>query len=360
MLKQKSLDLFLLLFLAFNLPLTPSIAQPSLLNYSGKAKILVKTDGPATFEEVIFTNGQASLNLKNYRGEIGWLYATDIDRNMVHYVVLEPGEITIKATPDSMIFISGTPNNDAFYQLDLAIEPLRIDMRRQQNRIKLLRDAGKPAEADSVQDIVFEIAEVWWAKQKAFAFEQDNLAGLNYAYKLLTRLTLDELSQLLKQYNHLSDKAIYQKMKARYDSESKTGKGMTAPDVRMESLSGDSLALHEITGKLIVVDFWASWCKPCRIEHPMLKQLYESWHDQGLEIISISVDNKNDREKWIHAVEEDGLTWIQLWDREGTARKLYGVSAVPRTFLINQKKEIVAKDLRGPALEKFISRYLGN
>lgn len=358
MIRKKSLDLFLFLIPALLLFSFPSFSQNDLLNYTGQAKIMVKIDGPATFEEVNFVNGQAVVSIDQYEGEIGWLYATAIDRNMVHYVILEPGEITIEATRDSMIFVSGTPNNNAFYQLDQVIEPIRRKMKQEQYRVKEYLQAGDKGKADSVQQLVFQIADEWWGKQKEFAFQQSNLAGLNYAYKLQTRLTLDEIALLLDQYQHLSDKSIYKKLKARYDAEATTGKGQMAPDFTLINVKGDSVSLSDFHERLILVDFWASWCKPCRVEHPHLRKLYEEWKDHGLAMISVSIDNKKDRDKWLDAVKQDQLTWNQLWDDQGKAREAYGITSVPRTFLIDENGKILAKDLRGEVLRNFVSRNL--
>ena len=87
--------------------------------------------------------------------------------------------------------------------------------------------------------------------------------------------------------------------------------------------------------------------------------MYSKWKDRGLEIVSVSIDKPVDKSKWLEAIQEDKLTWIQVWDEKGTANKDYGVTAIPRTFLVDDAGKIVAKDLRGEELNEFVERYLG-
>ena len=335
------------------------IKKYEVLPYSGMATILIRTDGPRVMDTVYFIEGIAIYEQDKYDGEIGWLYATDVDRNMVHYVILEKGTITITATRDSLIFITGTPNNDAFFALDEEIEPLRMKMKTKGYEVKELRDKGENEKADSVQNEILEISKIWWGKQKDFAWNNTNMAGLNYVNKLLSRFTTDELEILLENYKNLSDKSAYQKVVRRYNSEMRTGIGVNAPDFTLVTDKGEMLSLTETDGRLTIIDFWASWCKPCRAENPNLISLYGKWKDKGLEIISVSIDKAEDKEKWLEAIKEDKLTWLQAWDKDGTAKKDYGITSIPRTFLIDGTGAIVTKDLRGEELNEFVEDFFG-
>ncbi len=122
---------------------------------------------------------------------------------------------------------------------------------------------------------------------------------------------------------------------------------------------GEPTYLKKNLGKLTLLDFWASWCKPCRYENPNVVRVYNKYHDKGLEIISISLDR--DKAKWIKAIEDDKMNWkhisnLKFW-QEPIAKK-FGVRSIPATFLLDENGVIIAKNLRGQALEDKIAELL--
>jgi thiol-disulfide isomerase/thioredoxin len=353
--------LFIVLCLSANTGSAQSksvMKQYRVLPYTGMAKILVRVPGPQTFDSVYFKNGVAVYHQDKYDGEIGWLYATDVDRNMVHYMILEKGTITITATTDSLIFITGTPNNDALFTLDREIEPLRMKMKTMGREVMKLRSMGEKEKADKLQEELLEVSKSWWDKQTKFATTNTNLAGLNYVNKLMSRFTTDELKTIMKNYVQFADKNAYKSVQRRYQAEVKTDVGVVPPPFTLVSDKGEKLSLSGLRKKLTIVDFWASWCKPCRAENPNLIRLYSKWKDQGLEIVSVSIDKVADKVKWLDAIKVDGLTWLQVWDENGTTNKDYGITAIPRTFLLDESGKIVSKDLRGEELNRFVEEYL--
>ena len=119
------------------------------------------------------------------------------------------------------------------------------------------------------------------------------------------------------------------------------------------------MTMHEIPGKIKIIDFWASWCYPCRKENPFMVKLYEKYHEKGLEIIGVSLDN--DHKKWTAAIEKDGLPWIHIsalkkWKCESV--KLYDVKSVPHTVILDGENRIIARNVRGEELEKLIAKIL--
>ena len=329
------------------------------LDYNGMAKVLVRIPGGQTYDSIYFKNGVGVYKQDKYNGEIGWLYITDVDRNMVHYMILEKGTITVTATKDSLIFITGTPNNDALFALDQEIEPLRMKMKTLGREAAVLRTKGDSSKAEVLQNQVLETSRIWWDKQMKFATGNSNLAGLNYVNKLMTKFSTADLKKILENYTRFSDKNAYKSVKTRYEAEMKTDVGIVPPSFTLVTDKGSMVSLSGIKKKLTIVDFWASWCKPCRAENPNLIALYSKWKDRGLEIVSVSIDKPVDKTKWLEAIREDKLTWIQVWDEQGTTNKDYGVTAIPRAFLVDDAGKIVAKDLRGEELNEFVERYLG-
>jgi thiol-disulfide isomerase/thioredoxin len=135
--------------------------------------------------------------------------------------------------------------------------------------------------------------------------------------------------------------------------------GTIAPDFTLSTPAGDSLSLYGIKAKLKFIDFWASWCGPCRAENPNVLKVYAEYHPTGLEIISVSVDT--DKEKWLKAIEEDHLTWLHASDLKGITGPtalLYDVKFVPYTVLVDENNKVIAINLRGDALRAKIAELL--
>ena len=132
-------------------------------------------------------------------------------------------------------------------------------------------------------------------------------------------------------------------------------------DFALPTLDGKRVLLSDVVAKnkITMVDFWASWCGPCRMEMPHVVQAYSKFRGKGLEIVGVSLDEK--REDWENAVKDMGLGWIQASDLKGwecSAARLYQVQGIPACVLINQKGEIVGRDLRGDELLGRLSELL--
>jgi thiol-disulfide isomerase/thioredoxin len=135
---------------------------------------------------------------------------------------------------------------------------------------------------------------------------------------------------------------------------------MEAPDIVMTDPEGVERKLSDLRGQIVLVDFWASWCGPCRRENPNVVRLYERFHDQGFEIYSVSLDK--DREEWLKAIRDDRLSWpnhvsdLNGWTSSGG--KTYGIRSVPSTVLVDREGKVVARNLRGSDLERKLEQLL--
>lgn len=135
--------------------------------------------------------------------------------------------------------------------------------------------------------------------------------------------------------------------------------GQQAPELSLPGKNGDTIKLSSFQGKIVLVDFWASWCVPCRRNNPFLVYLYKKYKNKGLEIYGLSIDEEKDR--WLGAVKKDRLSWPQVVDNKGwdaPSTLAYGVEAIPANFLLDKEGKIIAIDLEGQELEKKIKALL--
>ena len=164
---------------------------------------------------------------------------------------------------------------------------------------------------------------------------------------------IDLLEAALSQLKKDAPDAWYTtKLETRINSIGALEIGGQAPEIALNSPDGKEIKLSSLQGKVVLIDFWASWCRPCRQENPNVVRMYQKYNDKGFEVYSVSLDNNGDR--WKAAIVQDGLTWTHVSDLKGwksSAAALYQVSGIPKTFLLDRKGRIIAKDLRGPALE---------
>ena len=131
--------------------------------------------------------------------------------------------------------------------------------------------------------------------------------------------------------------------------------GAIAPEIKLKTPEGDSLALSFLRGKVVLIDFWASWCGPCRRENPHVKAIYDRYKDKGFEIYGVSLDSKE--ASWKAAIQKDGLTWKHVSDlggRKSSAAQLYQVRSIPSTFLLDRDGRIVKSGFRSNQLESLL------
>jgi peroxiredoxin len=158
---------------------------------------------------------------------------------------------------------------------------------------------------------------------------------------------------------------IYQEDQARANEKKreaeKTAVGSTAPDFTQNDVNGNAVSLSSLKGKYVLLDFWASWCGPCRAENPNVVETYNTYKDKGFTVLGVSLDNASTKDAWLAAIKKDGLTWTEVSDLAGwqnEAARLYDVKAIPQNFLIGPDGAIIARNLRGDDLKQKLASIL--
>ncbi|WP_340073671.1 TlpA disulfide reductase family protein [Leptobacterium sp. I13] len=279
--------------------------------------------------------------------------------------VTEPGEITVTAYKDSIFssIITGTPSNDDYYAY---VTSSAKNRKRINNLIAEYRQAAQENNTPLTNDIARKINKVRNdIRNYDLTFVKEHPDS--YMAPLLIEQMLQSKSQPISViqdiYTPISERikstTLGQKINNIIENAAKVAIGAIAPDFSAPTPSGELLALNDAKGTVTIVDFWAAWCKPCRIENPNLVKIYDAYKGKGLNIVSVSLDKTMDH--WKKAIEEDQLPWdhvsnLKYW--QDPIAKLYNVNAIPASFILDSEGKIVAKDLRGSQLEAKIAELL--
>ena len=187
------------------------------------------------------------------------------------------------------------------------------------------------------------------------SLNQLDLISNSKADKGLARQLLAGLSPELRA------SALGQKVAAKVQAPDALAVGVPAPDFTLLAPDGQPVALRSYRGKYVLVDFWASWCGPCRAENPNVARVYQEFRNRGFAVLGVSIDAPTARSKWLKAVKDDNLPWVQVLDSDdaqGKAAARYYVQAIPQNFLVDPTGKIVALNLRGDALRTTVAQFL--
>lgn len=287
-------------------------------------------------------------------------YKNNEDNGMAMDFFLENGKIAIQLTKDSDA-ATGTPNNDAYQEIRTQLNSL---MKQMETLYSALSDTtltdeqreAKGKEIEGLQEKMIGVAKDGIAKNIT------NPVGIHLLKQNYYYMDVNELDPLMPQIPAMydQDERIVQ-IKANVKQMKATAVGQKFTDFEMQTPEGEKVKLSDYVGKgkVVLVDFWASWCGPCRREMPNLVDLYAKYKNKNFEIVGVSLDQSG--EAWKNAIKQLNISWPQMsdlkyWDCEGA--KLYAVSSIPHTVLIDTDGTILARGLPGEALQEKLAEVI--
>ncbi|MFC2097574.1 redoxin domain-containing protein [Bacteroidota bacterium] len=279
---------------------------------------------------------------------------------------LENSEITINTYADSLHkgTVTGSIANDEYNGYQDALSEIGKEMSELN---KPYREAMEEGDEETIKEIMDKV-DVIRAKQKQYQFDFIREDPTSYVGAFVLQSLAGniedvvEFEELANNFDSSLDSVSYIKdTKEKIEVAKKTAIGQPAPDFTMNDPEGNPISLSSLQGNYLLVDFWAAWCGPCRRENPNVVEAYKKYHDKGFDILGVSFDRPGEKDKWVQAIEDDGLTWyhiseLKYWDN--TARYLYGINGIPANVLLDADGIIIAKNLRGEKLHEKLAELL--
>ncbi|RKE57255.1 TlpA disulfide reductase family protein [Sphingobacterium detergens] len=300
---------------------------------------------------LILSEPNENVDLSEY-----WKY---YERDL-QYIMLENDSFQLSGPTIKEAHVTGGKVQADFNLLNEQLKPWKERMQLlSQQSLKLSRSGREKA------------AEALWPKMKPITAEIDQIEN-NFRishpdsfvslYLIAMKGGIDH-PDFESQFNALSPRVQNSDLGKEMDSTLKATQvvaaGNRALDFTLNSTQGQPVSLSSFKGKYVLLDFWASWCSPCRDLHPHMIKVYEKYKSENFEIVAVSMDSK--KEAWLKAIKQDGIPWIQLSDLKGLKNQaaiLYGITGIPQNFLIDPNGVIIGKELKGEALDKRLAEVL--
>ncbi|MFO7723046.1 MAG: TlpA disulfide reductase family protein [Bacteroidales bacterium] len=291
-------------------------------------------------------------------------YRINLDKGKeVFFIVTGPGEkITFRSNMDHLIrdmIVEGSKLNARYLKVKYQNDSIRgVQSKLEQEHKQLSATPGNEARLQAIVDMHTRLQTERLAIVRTYMAENsDALSVLFFTEDVKLEdepLLYDKMvADLMKKFpdNHFV-KDINRKVMV----ERVTRIGSLAPDIALPNPDGDTIRLSSLRGNIVLLDFWAAWCGPCRRENPNLVRIYNQYKDKGFEIYGVSLDR--DRASWLKGINEDKLTWTLVSDLKywsSSAAKLYGVTSIPYAVLLDREGRIIAKKIRAHDLERILA-----
>ncbi|MAQ76820.1 MAG: hypothetical protein CL613_10890 [Aquimarina sp.] len=330
-----------------------------------------QSNRPVIIDSSIIKNKQFEITLPAPEtNDFNYLTFENIGGNVLFIAENNPIEITVFKDSLRSSVVKGGDENKIFFTYLGKLKSFNEEKIKINNDIHV---ATKLKEYDKVKSLRASINDVNQKEldyRESLAKENPNSIVAVMALTDLIRLRAIQAKEAQEMYSGISESLKSTRLGKQLEmlvnnaialsQQKKIDVGDKAENFSAPTPTGRELSLNEARGKVTIIDFWASWCKPCRMENPNVVKVYNKYHEKGLNIIGVSLDKK--KEAWLKAIQDDNLQWshvsnLQFWQEP--IAQAYGVRSIPATFILDEDGNVIAKNLRGPALEEKIAELLG-
>jgi len=294
------------------------------------------------------------------------VYLVTADKKYRVSFFLENSEITITGSLAYLnkAVVTGSKTQDDINALTESMQPLIQKYGAKNSELQAAKKSGNTAQAEQLTGEIREISNEANRMQKDFIISHPaSFATPMMLQSIASQLSASELESIINSLDPAVAKSqIIINLKSRMATLKKVEVGAKAPDFTQNSPEGKPITMSSLLGKnIILIDFWAGWCAPCRAENPNVVRTYNEFKDKGFDILGVSLDRT--ATEWTKAIADDKLTWTHISDLQywkSSAAQLYGVNSIPANFLLDKNGVIIAKNLRGEELYNKIKELLGS
>ncbi len=340
----------------------------------GKAYLRYVKDAKSKLDTAVIKNGMFEFKGSVANPQKAMLFVDtknkgmrQLSRDHVVYLYLEPGTINVQS-PDSAVHASVKGP-----AVNTENEKLKTALKASSDKMAVLMAEYQKATPEQRQSKEFE--ESMDKRYEAIQAEQKQVNAQFIKANPKSLISLDAIQDVggsMPEYadveplfrtlapevkNTEAGKAYAKKL----ETMKATAIGAVAPGFTQADTTGRLISLADFKGKYVLLDFWASWCGPCRRENPNVVENFQKYKDKNFTVLGVSLDQPGAKEAWLKAIHKDNLTWthvsdLQFWNNE--AAKLYGIQAIPQNYLLDPQGKIVAKNIRGKALGEKLAEIL--
>jgi peroxiredoxin len=354
---------------------TKFTVQGKLGTYNAPAKVYLqyRNDGKTVIDSAVLVNG-----VFKFTGDVGavpsqaYVLLSEKGAGMNNTrdykaIYVEPGVITVNSVAEvAKAKVEGTKTNAENEEYHALLKPVNDGYDAIEAKDKAASDDVKKTDAYAKQSKADEKAVEEQEKtlnKKFIQSHPNSVISLNVLQSFAYSADYKDIEPL---YNGLSVDVKATKPGKEFGAIMLKLKGVaigaTAPEFAEADTAGKMVSLSSFRGKYVLIDFWASWCGPCRQENPNVVKAYNQYKTKNFTIVGVSLDRPNAKEAWLKAIHKDGLTWTQLSDLQFWKSKtadLYGVRGIPQNFLLDPNGKIIGKNLRGDDLEAKLTELFG-
>jgi peroxiredoxin len=311
---------------------------------------------------ILNTDNTFVLDVKN--GEPGFYRLNLYNKQFINFVIGN-NDIEIVADGHSQsgkADVKGSPDTDYMRKVNEIMKDFQSETKKLNDEYMKAKTSKKEDKATNIEQTYLTLQAANTEKIKSLIREMGTSVTALYA---INYINADEefhfLDTLATKFEAAMPKSKYTKEFVEHvNSLRSVAIGQMAPDITLPNPDGEMVSLSSLRGKVVMIDFWAAWCRPCRMENPNVVKAYQEYNDKGFEVFGVSLDRSKD--DWVDAIEKDGLVWTQVSDLKyfnSDAARLYNINSIPATFLIDKDGKIIAKNLRGKALEMKLKEIFG-